>query len=339
MTPAASATLSLRKVCFAYDGMPVLREASLDVAAGELVALLGPSGCGKTTALKVMAGLLSPQSGDVYFGDERMTLIPAERRRAPMVFQKPLLFPHLQVRDNVAFSLDLQRVPTAEKQRRVEEALALVRLSEYGSRLPKELSGGQEQRVAVARAIVSAPRVLLLDEPFSALDESLRGDLRLLVREVQQRLGITTVFVTHDQREAATMASRIALVLDGRIAQVGPARDFYTKPATLEVARFFGWQTLRKRDGNWLAFRSGDAMLATSGEPAPVTGWFAFPGRVAYCLDLGTHRQSRLELENGDQVDVEGGPPQLCSNAAVTLSLDPGRVVEFRQDTATAHEW
>jgi ABC-type Fe3+/spermidine/putrescine transport system ATPase subunit len=338
MTPTPAA-VRLSGVHFAYDQSPILHDFNLEVPAGELMALLGPSGCGKTTALKVLAGLLHPRQGDIYFGDQCVTGIPAERRQAPMVFQKALLFPHLSVARNVAFSLNLQGLPAGETQRRVEEALALVRMQGYGARLPKELSGGQEQRVAVARAIVSSPRVLLLDEPFSALDESLRGDLRLLLRELQQRLRITTVFVTHDQLEAATMANRIALVLDGRIAQVGPARDFYSKPASLPVARFFGWQALRTEDRRWLAFRGNHAVLESPGASSTRSGWLAFPARLRYCLDLGAHCRCRLQLDGGEEVDVDGPSAPCADGSPVRLMLDPARVVAFAGDAATAPGW
>ena len=178
----------------------------------ELMALLGPSGCGKTTALKVVAGLLAPASGDVMFDGVSVLSIPAERRGATMVFQKPLLFPHMTVVENVGFGLKMRRMAKAEIAARVTQALQWAQLEGYERRKPSELSGGQEQRVALARALVTEPRVLLLDEPFSALDENLRGEMRLLVRELQQRLRITTIFVTHDQREALAVADRIALI-------------------------------------------------------------------------------------------------------------------------------
>lgn len=332
MTSVSASAVILRGVSAAYGDTPVLRSVSLEIEAGELVALLGPSGCGKTTALKVIAGLLAPSAGEVFFGAENVTSLPAERRRAPMVFQKALLFPHLTVAENVAFPLDVQRIPARQKQQRVAEALALVRLGDFGARLPRELSGGQEQRVALARAIVSAPRVLLLDEPFSALDETLRGQLRLLVREVQQRLGITTVFVTHDQREAATMANRIALVLDGGIAQAGPAREFFTKPVSLAVAQFFGWQVLRGANRNWLAFRAEQARLIAPGGEAPPAGWMVLPGKHLFTTDLGTQRLARLRLVAGDEVEVEGWLPCLAPDAAVALALDPERSCEFPPD-------
>lgn len=329
MTIAAKSSIEMRGIHAAYGDLPVLRDLSLQIHPGELVALLGPSGCGKTTALKVLAGLLMPAAGELYFGDDCITHLPAERRRAPMVFQKPLLFPHLNVAENVAFSLDLQRVPKEEKQRRVSQALSLVRLDGYGARLPKELSGGQEQRVSLARAIVSEPRVLLLDEPFSALDESLRSELRLLVREVQQRLGITTVFVTHDQQEAATLATRIVLLLDGVVAQVGPARDFYTRPASLAVARFFGWQCVREGKGSWLAFRPDAARVVSPGAESAPAGWKLVQAEHLASIDLGTHHVLRLRGTDGEILEVLGAPHVHSQGGTVALAIPPESSVVF----------
>ncbi|HWG92741.1 MAG TPA: ABC transporter ATP-binding protein, partial [Mycobacteriales bacterium] len=200
-----------------YDGgVRVVEGLDLDVAPGELVALLGPSGCGKTTTLKIVAGLLAPTSGDVLFDGVSVVGSPAERRPVAMVFQKPLLFPHMTVEQNVGFGLRVRGVRGAQARRRVGELLDLVRLPGYEKRRVGELSGGQEQRVSLARALVVEPRVLLLDEPLSQLDAALRVEMRELVRRVQQEVGVTTLFVTHDQEEAVVVADRVALMLDGR---------------------------------------------------------------------------------------------------------------------------
>jgi ABC-type Fe3+/spermidine/putrescine transport system ATPase subunit len=224
-----------------YDGdMRVVDGLDLDVAPGELVALLGPSGCGKTTTLKIVAGLLAPTSGDVLFDGASVVAQPAERRPVAMVFQKPLLFPHMTVEQNVGFGLRVRGVRGAEARRRVGELLDLVRLPGYEKRRVGELSGGQEQRVSLARALVVEPRVLLLDEPLSQLDAALRVEMRELVRRVQQEVGVTTLFVTHDQEEAVVVADRVALMLDGRLQQYDVPQAFYERPASLRVARFFG---------------------------------------------------------------------------------------------------
>ncbi len=252
--------VTIERIVAGYGDEEVLREVSLVVEPGELVALLGPSGCGKTTLLRIVAGLHDADSGDVLFDGRSVTDLPAERRGAVMVFQRPLLFPHLTVAGNVGFGLRMRRFPPTLIERKVEEALALVRLEGFGPRLPHELSGGQEQRVSLARALVTEPRVLLLDEPFSALDESLRAGMRLLVRDLQRRLRITTLFVTHDQREAASFADRLAVLLDGRIARLAPPSALHQEPLSPELARF-----LRRNDDEPPAF-SAEAVSTQGAE-------------------------------------------------------------------------
>lgn len=223
-----------------YGGAPVVDALDLAVPAGELVALLGPSGCGKTTTLKVVAGLLDPDAGDVRFGQRSMLPVRAEKRPVAMVFQKPLLFPHMTVAQNVGFGLRVRGVKGAVAAKRVADMLELVRLPGYEDRRATELSGGQEQRVSLARALVVEPDVLLLDEPLSQLDAALRVEMRELVRKIQQEVGVTTLFVTHDQEEAVVVADRVALMLDGRLQQYDVPAAFYERPASLQVARFFG---------------------------------------------------------------------------------------------------
>jgi len=236
--------LELKNITAAYDAHPVLHDFSLSVERGELVALLGASGCGKTTALKTIAGLLEQDSGEVWLDGENVSRVPAERREMSLVFQKPLLFPFLNVAENVAFGLKMRNLAKAEIGAKVTEVLRLVQLAGFENRLPKQLSGGQEQRVALARALVTNPRVLLLDEPFSALDARLRVEMRNLVSRLRQRLQITTVFVTHDQEEAVALADRIAFLDDGKLEQIAAPQDFFTNPRTVETARFFGWKVV-----------------------------------------------------------------------------------------------
>jgi len=209
-----------------------------------LVALLGPSGCGKTTTLRAVAGLIDPSAGDVLFDGRSVLALPPERRPVAMVFQAPLLFPHMSVGENVAFGPRMRRVGRSRRRRLAEQALDRVQLGGYADRRPGELSGGQEQRVALARALVVQPSVLLLDEPFSALDALLRAEMRELVLDLHRDLGVTTLFVTHDQEEAVVLADRIALVLDGRLQQYAEPQQFYAAPASLAVARFFGTANL-----------------------------------------------------------------------------------------------
>ncbi len=238
--PAGAASIALRELTKSYGAVRVVDGVDLDVPAGQLVALLGPSGCGKTTTLRMVAGLLPPTAGDVAFDGRSVVRLPAERRPVAMVFQKSLLFPNMTVAANVGFGLRMRRVKRADVRARVAEMLDLVQLPGYEDRRVGELSGGQEQRVSLARALVVGPQVLLLDEPLSQLDAGLRVDMRDLVRRVQREVGVTTVFVTHDQEEAVALADGVALMLDGRIEQYAAPRELYERPATVRVARFFG---------------------------------------------------------------------------------------------------
>jgi ABC-type Fe3+/spermidine/putrescine transport system ATPase subunit len=226
---------------YAPDDEPAaLSDLSLNVNSGEMVALLGPSGCGKTTALKILAGLSAPTKGDVSFDGKPVLNLPPEQRGAVMVFQNALLFPYMSVAANIGFGLRMRRLPKTEIADRVEKMLTAVRLPGYGDRKPSELSGGQAQRVALARALILQPAVLLLDEPLSNLDAHLRADMRDLICTLQRETRITTLFVTHDQAEAVTMADRVALLLDGRLRQFDLPEAFYRHPADVDVARFFG---------------------------------------------------------------------------------------------------
>ena len=217
-----------------------LHPANLAIHEGEFFTLLGPSGCGKTTALRLMAGFIQPSSGDIKIQGQSMNQIPPYRRPVNMVFQDYALFPHLNVAQNVGFGLKVKHVAKAEIEKRVSEALEIVQLSGYGQRKPRQLSGGQKQRVALARALVNRPAVLLLDEPLGALDLKLRKAMQLELKSLQQKVGITFVYVTHDQEEALTMSDRIAVMNQGRILQVDSPLNIYEKPNTRFVADFVG---------------------------------------------------------------------------------------------------
>ncbi len=224
-----------------YDGEhQAVNDFTLTAPCGRITALLGPSGCGKTTILKLIAGLLALDKGDILFNGRSVTTISAEKRGAVMVFQNHLLFPYMNVTENVGFGLRMRGVPKATITRRVAEMLDLVKLPGFGQRRPNELSGGQQQRVALARALIVEPKVLLLDEPLSNLDAHLRGEMRDLIFNVQRQLDITTIFVTHDQEEAVILADQIALLFAGELYQVGAPEDFYERPLSTQVARFFG---------------------------------------------------------------------------------------------------
>jgi putative spermidine/putrescine transport system ATP-binding protein len=217
-----------------------LREVSLSVRRGEFMTLLGPSGCGKTTLLHLAAGFFSPDGGDIRIGDERVNDVPTYKREIGMMFQNYALFPHMSLADNIAYGLKVRHVPKKQRDRRVEEVLALVRLTGLEGRKPRQLSGGQQQRVALARALVINPTVLLLDEPFSALDRNLRASMQLELREIQRKLKVTTIFVTHDQGEALSLSDRLAVMSEGRIRQLGTPEEIYRRPCDRFVASFVG---------------------------------------------------------------------------------------------------
>lgn len=222
-----------------FGHVKAVEQLDLAINPGELVALLGPSGCGKTTTMRMIAGLLAPSAGDVQFDGKSMLKVPAEQRGAVMVFQKHLLFPTMDVAQNIGFGLKMQGVKPVEIRQRVGEMLELVRLPGFERRRAHELSGGQQQRIALARALVIQPRVLLLDEPLANLDANLRLEMRALIRKLQRELKITTLFVTHDQEEAVMLADRVALIFDGALQQYAAPQAFYERPRTAQVARFF----------------------------------------------------------------------------------------------------
>jgi len=241
---------------------------SLEVAEGELVTLLGPSGCGKTTLLRMLAGFEDPTSGDILFGERRMNDVPPNKRNVAMVFQSYAIFPHLNVRDNISFGLKLQRLSQKEIRERTEKAMELVELEGLGDRQPSQLSGGQQQRVALARAIIMEPSVLFFDEPLSNLDAKLREQMRIDIRKLQQRLGITSIYVTHDQIEAMSISDRVVVMNRGEIEQIGTPRELYARPANRFVASFIGkaafLDATRDISGSW-------TLLGQAWEPGPET--------------------------------------------------------------------
>jgi putative spermidine/putrescine transport system ATP-binding protein len=241
---------------FGKPGSPAaLNELSITVARGEFIALLGPSGCGKSTALNCIAGLIPLSSGAIWIGDARLDVLPPEKRGFGMVFQNYALFPHMTVRRNVQFGLMMRGVATAERDRRTARALELVQLTGHEDKLPGQLSGGQQQRVAIARAIVVEPRLVLMDEPLSNLDAKLRLEMRAEIRRIHRELGRTTIYVTHDQDEALSMADRIVVLQDGTVQQIGAPDEVYAQPANLHVARFMGFRNLLELDVETVAGR------------------------------------------------------------------------------------
>ena len=240
MTSTSETRLTIDELVVEFPGLRAVDHVSLEVRPGEFFSLLGPSGCGKTTLLRTIAGFYRQSHGSISFNDERIDDIPAHRRDTGMVFQHYAIFPHLDVAQNVGYGLRTRRASKQEKAQRVSDALALVDLTELARPKPRQLSGGQQQRVAVARAIVIRPRVLLMDEPLANLDAKLRVRLRTDLRELQQRLGITTIYVTHDQEEALSLSDRIAVMFDGVVHQVGTPEQIYTQPTNRKVAEFVG---------------------------------------------------------------------------------------------------
>lgn len=315
--------LSLRSVSRHFGAVLAVDNLSLDVAPGELVCLLGASGCGKSTALRLIAGFEHPDEGDILIDEVSTLLVPPNRRPTSMVFQSHALWTHMTVFGNIAFGLKLRGLPRQAIAAKVADVLALVGLSGYENRHPHALSGGQQQRVALARSLVLEPKILLLDEPFSSLDAHLRVRLREELRSIQRRLGLTSIFVTHDQEEAMTLADRIAVMNRGAIEQIGPPREIYDRPATLFVAGFIGTMNLLP------AYREGDRIVAGPIElaiPGAPSGkdWIialrpedceltspdtpgVFTGFVEQILELGPIRIATVVLADGSRVKVQVG--------------------------------
>ncbi len=300
-------------------GVVAVDNVDLDIAPGELTALLGPSGCGKTTLLRMVAGLEAPSGGQVLLGDDDITSTPADERGFGMVFQSLALFPHMTVAGNVAYSLAIAGSPKAERLKRASELLSLVQLQGFDRRRIGELSGGQRQRVAIARALAQEPAVFLLDEPMSALDAKLREDMQVELRLLQQKLGITTVIVTHDQREAMTMADQIVVMANGQVEQVGPPPKIYAEPASPFVAGFIGKANFLDghisdgdvdiggrrlnlerrpsfRDGSEVTlFLRPEAVEVVTAEGADDPN--SLPARITFIRDVGPTREIFLEAE------------------------------------------
>lgn len=306
-----------------FDRVAAVAGLSLEIGAGEFFTLLGPSGCGKTTLLRLLAGLEAPDDGAIFFGGQRVDGEPAYRRNIGMVFQNYALFPHMSVADNVAYGLRARKLPEPEIQAAVAEALERVEMADYGVRRPDQLSGGQQQRVALARALATRPAVLLMDEPLSNLDARLRQTMREEIRRLQKQVGITTVYVTHDQEEALAISDRIAVMEEGRVRQIGTPVDIYRRPAHRSVAAFVGSCSFLTADvdGDQVeaggrrfqrAFRqpvTGSAVMGLRPEmvkPLPL-GWeppgeAVLPATVEEELFLGAFATVRARLSTGEQL-------------------------------------
>lgn len=258
-----NAFISIRNVDKYFGKFQAIDNVSLDIGHGEFFSLLGASGCGKTTLLRMLAGFEQPTSGEIYIDGQPMTGVPPHHRPVNMVFQNYAIFPHLNVRDNIAYGLRKQKLTRAKRYELVEEMLELIKLPDYGDRRATQLSGGQRQRIALARALILKPKVLLLDEPLGALDKQLREQMQLELRALQKTVGITFVFVTHDQEEALTLSDRIAVMADGRDLQVDSPAGLYESPANRQVASFIG--TMNFFDGQVVAAEAGTSRIAVSG--------------------------------------------------------------------------
>ncbi|RMF12384.1 MAG: ABC transporter ATP-binding protein [Alphaproteobacteria bacterium] len=257
--PQAEPFVRIERLGKSFDGVPVVRDVSLDIHRGEIFSLLGGSGSGKTTLLRMLAGLEQPDHGRILIAGQDMTRVPPHRRPVNMMFQSYALFPHMSVAENIAFGLIEERLPRPEIRERVAEALDLVSLSDFARRRPDQLSGGQRQRVALARCLVKRPKLLLLDEPMAALDKTLRERTQYELARIQERVGITFVMVTHDQQEAMAMSSRIAVMDEGRLLQVGTPQEIYEFPASSAIARFVG--TVNLFDGRILEVDGGCTLV------------------------------------------------------------------------------
>ncbi|TPW28296.1 ABC transporter ATP-binding protein [Martelella alba] len=289
--------ISVSHITKTYGKVHALDDVSLEVRSGEFLTLLGPSGSGKTTLLMVLAGFTRPDSGSLKFGDREVIRLAPHLRDVGMTFQNYALFPHMTVAGNVAYPLKLRKVPKAEIATRVERALETVQLGGYGNRRITQLSGGQRQRVALARSIVFEPRILLMDEPLSALDKKLRDQMQIELRHLHEKLGMTTVYVTHDQREALTMSDRIAVVNHGRIMQLAAPRDLYEQPANRFVADFIGDSTFLsvQRTGKGVAFGDMPLKIAGSVPEAKDLQLMIRPERITLARDNNGESSNRFE--------------------------------------------
>jgi putative spermidine/putrescine transport system ATP-binding protein len=312
----APVSITLSNCAKTFRGTRVLEPLELQIGAGETLVLLGPSGCGKTTTLRLIAGLETPDPGGrVRFGDDDVTPLPIEKRAVGMVFQNYALFPNLTVRGNVGYGLRIRRVAAEETRRRVDELLAMMRLTDHADKPVDQLSGGQRQRVALARALAPQPRVLLLDEPLTALDARLRDTLRGEMNALLRELGITTVYVTHDQAEAMELGDRIVVMSEGRIEQIGAPRDIYYRPANRAVAQFIG--TINRLAGVWR-----DGMLTTRGGAVP-----APEPRAA-------RRESHSSHESHEPGDSQNAQTARDSHATEATHASETHEVFFRPEDA-----
>ena len=346
-----------------YGDFIAIRDLSLDINQGEFFTLLGPSGCGKTTLLRMIAGFNSIEDGQILFGDKVINKVEAHKRDIGMVFQNYAIFPHLTVYENVAYGLKAKKVPKSEITSRVEKALDLVQISQLKDRKPSELSGGQQQRVALARAFVIEPGILLMDEPLSNLDAKLRVQMRTVIRKLQKRVGITTVYVTHDQEEALAISDRIAIMKAGDIMQVGTPEEIYKKPANIFVAGFIGTsnfidgeitkilpdKTGEVKFGNESFFvapikKDYTGKIIISARPEQlIFSEEGIPGTITISTFLGDFVNYEIELDNGQTVELNEYTKDTdtvkANGEKVHLSFNPSKIGLYNADTEEALSW
>ncbi len=346
------ALLELRNITAGYDKNIILRDFNLQVERGQFVSLLGSSGCGKTTTLRLIAGFSEPNEGSIFFDGRDITHVPLHKRNFGFVFQSYALFPHMTVFDNVAFGLKMRKVPKAETQQRVTEMLELVDLKGFEKRYPREMSGGQRQRVALARAMVIRPDLMLFDEPLSNLDAKLRVKMRVEIRRIQQELGFTAIYVTHDQEECFAISDQVAIMNNGVIEQMDSPAHIFNSPKTEFIARFVGFENffdLTRRDGslttdNGLALRvardlPGECFRAcirpedVTLRPAGETGENTLPGEVLVTTFLGRNVQYNVRTAIGEFVIKAEQGNVYSIGSQVTLELSENKIILIEPQT------
>ncbi|MCQ1952628.1 ABC transporter ATP-binding protein [Arthrobacter sp. zg-Y238] len=322
-------TLELQRVARDFGGQSALANLSLSISSGEFIALLGPSGCGKSTALNCLAGLLPLTGGRILMDGRQIDRLPPEKRGFGMVFQNYALFPHLTVEKNIAFGLEMRKVPRAEIKTRVAEAIELVQLGPHARKLPGQMSGGQQQRVAIARAVVLRPPLVLMDEPLSNLDAKLRLEMRTEIRRLHQSLGLTTIYVTHDQEEALSLADRLVVLRQGEVQQVGTPQDLHEHPANWHVADFMGYRNLL--DGVVEQTRGGSATVSVAG--TGITGSTKDPVAPGDAVKVGIRPE---DFDIAGSLTAADGTTQLEATVEVVEYQGREFAVEARTDAGQA---
>jgi len=345
--------ISLRSLTKRFGPVTAVRELTLEIQEGELITLLGPSGCGKTTTLRLIGGFEAPDGGEIHFGDRPVTPLPPERRNIGIVFQSYALFPHMTVWENVAFGLQMRHETPLAIRRRVGAILEKVQLRGLEARYPHQLSGGQQQRVALARALVTSPAVLLLDEPLANLDAKLREDMRFYIRQLQRDVGITTIYVTHDQAEAMVLADRIAVMRDGVLQQIGRPEEIYRRPSNAWVAEFIGLSnfipgTVAGHEDGHLVVRTAAGTFTCAGgvdggavlvciRPEALHFDAAHPNRLSGVVRervfLGNLFDYRIDGPGGLRLRVQADPSRAYApGTAILLSFDPAAAWAVRAE-------